>query len=71
MTSRADGLFELSDALLSHVGQVDSLPHLSLEPGFGRGHGMVYQALTVAIAQIRIPVTAAGRAWWSVRRWPR
>jgi hypothetical protein len=46
MTARADGLFELSDALLSHAGKVDSLPHLSLEPGFRRGHGMVYQALS-------------------------
>jgi hypothetical protein len=46
MTARADGLFELSDALLSHVGKVDSLPHLSLEPGFRRGHGMIYQALS-------------------------
>jgi len=46
LTTRADGLFELSDALLSHVGKVDSLPHLSLEPGFRRGHGMVYEALS-------------------------
>lgn len=46
MTARADGLFELSDALLSHVGKVDSLPHLSLEAGFRRGHGKDYQALS-------------------------
>lgn len=45
MGSRADSLFELTDALLSHAGKIDSLPHLSLEPDFGRGHGMVYQAL--------------------------
>jgi hypothetical protein len=45
LTSRGDALFELGDVLLSHVGKVDSLPHLSLESEFRRGHGMVYQVL--------------------------
>jgi len=41
---RPDALFELSDAVLT-AGQAGSLPYLSLEPAFRRGHGMVYQAL--------------------------
>ena len=43
--SRVEGRFEWCDGLLSYAGRVDSLPYRSLEPGFGRGHGMVYQAL--------------------------
>lgn len=41
---RADALFELADAVLT-AGPVSSLPYLSLEPAFRRGHGMVYQGL--------------------------
>jgi hypothetical protein len=39
-----DALFELTDAVLT-AGPVPSLPYLSLEPGFRRCHGMIYQAL--------------------------
>jgi hypothetical protein len=42
---RGDALFELADAVLAAPGLVPSLPYLSLEPGFRRGHGMVCQAL--------------------------
>ena len=41
---RPDALFELADATLT-VPRAGSLPYLSLEPAFRRGHGMVYQAL--------------------------
>ena len=41
---RPDALFELADAVLTS-GRAGSLPYLSLEPAFRRGHGMVYQAL--------------------------
>jgi hypothetical protein len=41
---RADALFELGDAVLT-AGPAPSLPHLSLEPVFRRGWGMVYQGL--------------------------
>jgi len=40
-----DALFELCDAVLAAAGPVTSLPYLSLEPVFRRGHGMIYQAL--------------------------
>src|ERR1035441_599270 len=42
---RPDALFELADSVLTAAGPVVSLPYLSLEPGFRRGHGMVYQSL--------------------------
>jgi hypothetical protein len=41
---RADALFELADAVLT-APAARPLPHLSLEPAFRRGHGMVYQGL--------------------------
>ena len=40
-----DALFEAAQAVLTAPGPVASLPYLSLEPGFRRGHGMIYQAL--------------------------
>jgi hypothetical protein len=40
-----DALFELADAVLTAPGPVASLPYLSLEPTFRRGHGMICQAL--------------------------
>jgi hypothetical protein len=43
-TLRADALFELGDALLA-AGRVPSLPYLSEELAFRRGHGMVCQGL--------------------------
>jgi hypothetical protein len=45
LTRRADALFELTDALLCAPGPVSSLPWLSLEPTFRRGHGSLYAAL--------------------------
>ncbi len=41
---RADALFETMDAVLT-AGLVPSLPYLSLDPAFRRGHGMVCQGL--------------------------
>lgn len=46
LTRRTDAMFELADALASAPGRVGSLPALSLEPEFRRGHGSVYAALT-------------------------
>jgi hypothetical protein len=40
-----DALFELADAVLAAPGPVASLPYLTLEPAFRRGHGMTCQAL--------------------------
>jgi hypothetical protein len=40
-----DALFELADAVLAAPGPVASLPYLSLEPAFRRGHGMTCQSL--------------------------
>jgi DDE superfamily endonuclease len=45
LTGWADGLFELSDALLAAPGPVTSVPTLSLEPVFRRSHGSLYKAL--------------------------
>jgi len=42
---RADALFELGDALLAS-DTVTSLPHLSLQSGFRRGWGSLYDALS-------------------------
>src|SRR5512142_2455177 len=39
-----EALAELADAALT-VPAAGTLPYLSLEPGFRRGHGMIYQAL--------------------------
>jgi len=41
---RPDALFELADGVLAGRPVV-SLPYLSLEPAFRRGHGLIYQAL--------------------------
>lgn len=41
---RGDALCELADAALT-APAAGTLPYLSLEPGFRRGHGMLYQAL--------------------------
>lgn len=45
LTSWADALFELSDAVLCAPGPVVSVPTLSLEPTFRRSHGSLYKAL--------------------------
>ena len=44
-TARADSLTDLSDAVLTHSGRVDSLPELSLEAAFRRQFPSVYDAL--------------------------
>jgi hypothetical protein len=45
LTSRADALFELTDAILCADHAVTSLVQLCLEPEFTRGHGALYDAL--------------------------
>jgi len=51
----ADALFELSDALLEAGPPVGSVPALSLEPVFRRGHGSLYKALApVPFCQDRV-----------------
>lgn len=45
-TKRADALFDLVDALVCRPGRAESVPGLSLEPEFRRGHGSAYAALT-------------------------
>jgi hypothetical protein len=40
-----DALFELADSLICAPGPVSSVPSLSLEPTFRRGHGSLYKAL--------------------------
>jgi hypothetical protein len=65
---RPDALFDLADAVLTAAGPVVSLPYLSLEPGFRRGHGMVYQALAeggVDEEALRDLLVA-----WRPREWP-
>jgi hypothetical protein len=62
---RADGLFELTDALLCAPGPVGSLPQLSLEPGFRRGWGRLYGALAEGeVAAEAIRDLLAARAEW-------
>jgi hypothetical protein len=64
---RRDALCELADAVLT-AGPVPSLPYLSLEPVFRRGHGMVYQGL----AEGRIDEEALRDLLvaWRPRDWP-
>jgi len=60
---RPDALFELADAVPT-AGRAGSLPYLSLEPVFRRGHGMVYQALAeggIDKEALRDLLVAAGR----------
>ena len=45
LTTRADALFELTDAALCADGPVISLVELSLEPEHRRGHGSLYEGL--------------------------
>jgi hypothetical protein len=47
-----DALFELGDAMLTAPGLVASLPYLSLEAAFRRGHGMIYQALSLWVPKL-------------------
>ncbi len=59
LTARGDALFDLVDAVLCGEGPVRVLAGLSLVPGFGRGHGAVYDALGAG----RVDV---GRLRWAV-----
>ena len=63
----ADALFELSDALLEAGSPVGSVPALSLEPVFRRGHGSLYKALArgrVDDARLRSALALARPADW-------
>jgi hypothetical protein len=64
----ADALFELADAVLCAGGPACSLPRLSLEPVFGRGHGSVYAALARGAVNVEAleDLLAAARP----RSWP-
>ncbi|TVT38152.1 transposase, partial [Amycolatopsis rhizosphaerae] len=77
-----DALFELADALVCVPQWVGSLPGLSLEPEFRRGHGSVYAALTrgrIDVAGLRrllLGTVGAGReglVWFAgdVSNWSR
>jgi hypothetical protein len=77
---RADGLFELTDALLCTPGPVGSLPQLSLEPRFRRGWGSLYGVLAegdVAAEAVRDLLAAYRPVGWPLvfavdqTTWPR
>jgi hypothetical protein len=62
LAARADGLFELVDAMLCADGPVKSLVELSLAPEHRRGHGTLYDALNsgrVDLARLRVAIGAA------------
>ena len=71
LIARADGLFELVDALLCADGPVKSLVELSLAAEHRRGHGALYDAVNsgrieldrvrVAIGALPVPRAGAGR----------
>jgi hypothetical protein len=71
LAARADGLFELVDALLCADGPVKALVELSLAPEYRRGHGALYDAvnagridlvrLRAAIGALPLPRAADGR----------
>ena len=75
LTSRADALFELCDAILCADHAVTSLVQLSLEAEFTRGHGALYdaladgrideEALAALLAGVLPPLADGkqGRAW--------
>jgi len=67
LVRRGDALFELTDAVMARPERVDSVPALSLEPEFRRGHGALYGALSngqVDVARLRtllLDTVAPGR----------
>jgi hypothetical protein len=82
LRARADALFELADALACGPGRVMSVPELSLQPEFRRGHGSVYAALTRGgidedrVRELLLGTVAAGRrglVWFAgdVSNWAR
>jgi DDE superfamily endonuclease len=63
LETRADELFELTDALLCAGGPVRSLAELSLEPEHRRGHGGLYDGLNAGrIGFARVRRMVAGQA---------
>ncbi|MFL6119860.1 transposase [Actinophytocola sp.] len=61
LTSRADALFELADAVLCAEGPVISLAELSLVPEHRRGHGAGYDAVNHGRIEVdRLRITLAG-----------
>lgn len=72
LTRRPDALFDLLDALTCRPDPVTSLPALSLEPEFRRGHGGLYAALTrggVDLDRLRAVLLADLPPAWDGRRW--
>ncbi|MFT7836783.1 transposase [Saccharothrix sp. BKS2] len=60
LTRRADGLFELTDAVLCADGSVRTLVGLSLAPEHRRGHGGLYDAVNngrIEIDRLRTALT--------------
>jgi hypothetical protein len=65
--SWGDALFELIDALACRPGPVASVPALSLEPVFRRGHGSLYKSLArgeVCAADLRRLLVASRPERW-------
>jgi hypothetical protein len=61
LTSRADALFELAEAVLCAEGPVISLAELSLVPEHRRGHGAGYDAVNHGSIEVdRLRITLAG-----------
>lgn len=61
LSARADGLFELADAVLCTDGPVRSLVGLSLAPEHRRGHGGLYDAINNGRIDVdRLRTTLAG-----------
>lgn len=60
---RPDALFELTDAVLTGPGPVDSLAGLSLEPVFRRGHGALYDALACGQVDAAALAGLLARSW--------
>ena len=83
VSRRADALFELCDAVLCVSGPVTSLPELTLDPVYRRGHGAMYDALAagqIDLARLRrslaglvLPRSSQGqlRLAVDVTPWPR
>jgi hypothetical protein len=62
LTTRADALFELTDALLCAQGPITSLVELSLATEHRRGHGSLYAGLNAGRIDInRLRTTLAGQ----------
>ena len=80
LTGWGDALFELCDAALCLGAPVGSVPALSLEPVFRRGHGSLYKALArggIDAEAVRRALVAHRPAAWPVvfavdaSTWPR